>query len=91
MRWTYRLIKGKDRVYIGQAFYDRNGDIASYSPKPCALEGFDCYYGMSDDDTPLNVGEAAKDAVKELELMLKHIKERPAVIDPKTDITGNTE
>jgi hypothetical protein len=86
--WSYRLIKGKNSVYIGEAFYNEKDEVMFCSEEPLAVEGFDYAYGFSDYDTAFDVDTAAKDAIVQLKMMLEDIEKYPAVIDPDTDLVG---
>ena len=88
MYWTYRLIKGKDIVYIGEVYYNEQGEPELCSENPMAVEGYDYDYGMDDSGSPFDVTKAAEDTVTQLKMMLEDIEKFPAVIDPDTDLVG---
>lgn len=88
MYWTYRIIKGKQKVYIGEVMYDKNDKPIMCTEEPEPVTGYDYEWNPEDTDRDYNVLNAAKDLTSQLKMMLKDIKKFPEVIDPETDLVG---
>lgn len=89
MYWNYRVLLGKDYVYIGEVMYDENNVPGACTEESYRLEGYDYNHGMDDSEKPFDKEAARQDVINQLEMILEDIKKRPEVLDPDKDMTGD--